>query len=72
MKGEKIMLFVSVHCEDEIDRAHYIPLHEVQEVKLNADGGDCIIAHDRVYLPRIQDNFFMSVVEVGAWVDEYE
>ena len=36
------MLFVSVHCEDELDRTRLIPLHKVDQVDTNADGSDYI------------------------------
>lgn len=58
------MLFVSVHCQDEIDRERLIPLHLVTRVEINADGSDYIYVEDGYYIPRIQDSFYMSIKDV--------
>lgn len=59
------MLFVNVHCQDEIDRMELIPLNRVARVFVNADGSDTILAIDgKAYIPREQDNFYLSIIDI--------
>ena len=55
------MLFVSVKCRDEIDRAHLIPASRITDVFLNADGSDEIFTEDGGrYIPRT-GRFYESI-----------
>lgn len=69
------MLFVSVHCMDETDREILIPLHCVTKVEINLDGKDSIYVDGRCYLPRIEDNFYMSIKDIKehrlSFLDEF-
>ena len=61
------MLFLSVHCKDEIDRSHLIPLIRVMEVHTNDDGGDWVILDTRdIVYPRYGESFYHSIVDVQA------
>lgn len=58
------MLFVSVKCRDEIDRAHLIPANRITDVFLNADGSDEIFTEDGGrYIPRT-GRFIESIEEI--------
>jgi len=64
--------FVQVHCDDEIDRAKFIPMSEIREINTNADGSDYIVTKSgETYLPyEDADNFFLSVMSIGTVISK--
>lgn len=58
------MILVSCHCDDEMDRALYVPIDKVTEINTNADGTDWFRANGEVYYPRINNCFFSSLIKI--------
>lgn len=62
------MLFVSVHCEDEIDREEFIPLHKVDKMVID-EFSTYIMVADKLYDMRWNEETghpFDSIVDIKA------
>ena len=61
------MLFVDVQCDREESCKLLIPLSKVTRVITDVERSDLIETADRVYFPRVNDNFYMSIIDIKAW-----